>query len=159
MTTTTYNVVGQPTGRSEGPDKVTGRGKYGLDISLPGQLWCKLLRSPFARARLVRIDTSAALALDGVHAVLTGEDVRGIRTARGGHKDEPALCWDEVQFAGDKVAAVVADDEDIAQRAVGTLQSCCRRRAEENANKTSFPLAARNKARNNTATSIRFGII
>ncbi len=122
MTSTTYNVVGQPTGRSEGPDKVTGRGKYGLDMSLPGQLWCKLLRSPFARARIVRIDTSAALEVEGVHAVITGEDVKGIRTARGGHKDEPVLCWDEVQFAGDKIAAVVADDEDIAQRAVDLIE-------------------------------------
>ena len=121
-TNTTYNVVGRPTGRSEGPDKVTGRGKYGLDMSLPGQLWCKLLRSPFAHARIVRVDASAALALDGVHGVLTGEDVRGIRSARGSWKDEPILCWDEVLFAGDKVAAVVAEDEDIAQRAVDLIE-------------------------------------
>jgi xanthine dehydrogenase molybdenum-binding subunit len=122
LTTRTYNVVGHATGRSEGPDKVTGQGKYGLDMSLPGQLWCKLLRSPFAHARIVRIDVSAALALEGVHSVLTGKDVEGMRTARGSWKDEPVLCWDEVMFAGDKVAAVVADDEDIAQRAVDLIE-------------------------------------
>ena len=85
-------------------------------------LWCKILRSPFAHARITRIDASAAQALPGVHMVLTGEDVRGIRTNRSTFKDEPALCWDTVMYVGDKVAAVVADDEDIAQRALDLIE-------------------------------------
>ncbi|MDA1096289.1 MAG: molybdopterin-dependent oxidoreductase, partial [Chloroflexi bacterium] len=121
MVLTPYNVVGRATERSEGPDKVTGRGKYGLDTTLPGMLWCKILRSPYAHARILKVDASKARALPGVHAVLTGEDVRGMRTGRGGYKDEPILCWDEVLFVGDKVAAIVADDDDIAQRALDLI--------------------------------------
>ena len=117
-----YNRVGQATPRAEGPDKVTGGGKYGMDQALPRMLWCKILRSPFAHARITRIDASAAQALPGVHMVLTGEDVRGIRTNRSTFKDEPALCWDVVMYVGDKVAAVVADDEDIAQRALDLIE-------------------------------------
>ena len=117
-----YKNVGRATPRAEGPDKVTGGGKYGMDQALPGMLWCKILRSPFAHARITRIDASAAQALPGVHMVLTGEDVRGIRTNRSTFKDEPALCWDTVMYVGDKVAAVVADDEDIAQRALDLIE-------------------------------------
>ncbi len=117
-----YNSVGRATPRAEGPDKVTGGGKYGMDQALPGMLWCKILRSPFAHARITRIDASAAQALPGVRMVLTGEDVRGIRTNRSTFKDEPALCWDTVMYVGDKVAAVVADDEDIAQRALDLIE-------------------------------------
>ena len=53
-----YNIVGHATPRAEGPDKVTGLGKYGMDRAMEGMLWCKILRSPFAHARIVSIDTS-----------------------------------------------------------------------------------------------------
>ena len=69
-----YNVVGQLAQRSDGPDKVTGRGVYGLDRTLPDMLWCKFLRSPFAHAKIVNVDTSEAEALEGVHLVLTGKE-------------------------------------------------------------------------------------
>ncbi|MDA1096688.1 MAG: hypothetical protein O3B84_05470, partial [Chloroflexi bacterium] len=71
---TTYKVVGQRTQRSEGPEKTTGRGKYGIDAALPGMLWLKIKRSPFAHARIVSVDVSAALKAPGVCGVLTGED-------------------------------------------------------------------------------------
>ena len=114
-----YNIVGHATPRAEGPDKVTGLGKYGMDRAMPGMLWCKILRSPFAHARIVSIDTTEAANMPGVHMVLTGKDMEGVRTNRSTYKDEPALCWDTVLYVGDKVAAVVADDEDIAERALG----------------------------------------
>jgi CO/xanthine dehydrogenase Mo-binding subunit len=119
---TVYRVVGHDTARNEGPDKVTGRGKYTLDHRLPGMLWMKLLRSPFAHARIRSIDASQARSLPGVRGVLTGQDVQGQRTGRSGYKDEPVLCWDTVMFVGDKVAAVLADDEDIAERALSLIQ-------------------------------------
>ena len=78
-----YNVVGQLAQRSDGPDKVTGRGVYGLDRTLPGMLWCKILRSPFANAKIKTIDTSQAQELQGVHMVLTGKDVENLRHGRG----------------------------------------------------------------------------
>ena len=117
-----YNVVGQATPRAEGPDKVTGSGKYGMDRAMEGMLWCKILRSPFAHARITNIDKSEAESLPGVHLVLTGKDLEGVRTNRSPIKDEPALCWDTVLYVGDKVAAVVAEDEDIAERALELIQ-------------------------------------
>ena len=71
----TYNVLGKPIGRYEGPDKVTGAAKYTADVILPGTLIGKTLKSPYAHARIVKIDTAAANALPGVHAVITGADV------------------------------------------------------------------------------------
>lgn len=117
----TYDVIGKSTVRTDGPDKVTGRAEYAIDVTPPDTLWCKFLRSPYAHARVVQIDASEALKLPGVHAVLTGEEVRDLR---GGNimVDEPLLSsWDRVRFIGDKVAAVVAEDEDLAQRAVDLI--------------------------------------
>tara|TARA_B100000029_G_scaffold161215_1_gene157174 strand:- start:18583 stop:20814 length:2232 start_codon:yes stop_codon:yes gene_type:complete len=116
-----YNVVGQLAQRSDGPDKVTGRGVYGLDRTLPDMLWCKFLRSPFAHAKIVNVDTSEAEALEGVHLVLTGKDVENVRHGRGTYKDEPVLCWDTVLYVGDRVAAVLADDPDIAEKALSLI--------------------------------------
>ena len=113
-------MVGQSVPRVDGPEKVTGSAIYGLDAHMPGMLWMKILRSPFPHANIVSVDTSAALALPGVRAVMTGEDVKGIRTGAM-IKDMPLLAWDRVMLAGDKVAAVVADDEDIAQQAIALI--------------------------------------
>ena len=65
-------VVGNPTPRVEGELKVSGEAKYAVDVTLPGMLWGKLLRSPIASGRIKSIDTSKAAALPGVHAVITG---------------------------------------------------------------------------------------
>ncbi len=113
-------LVGTSVPRVDGPEKVTGSAVYGLDAQMPGMLWMKILRSPFPHARIVSVDTSAASALPGVHLVLTGEDVKGKLTG-GMIKDMPLLAWDRVMLVGDKVAAVVADDEDIAQQAIGLI--------------------------------------
>lgn len=115
------HVIGRPARRSEGPEKTTGRGKYGLDASLPGMVWLKFLRSPFAHARILSVDTSAARRLAGVHEVLTGRDLKGVLTG-GTYKDEPALAWDTVRFIGDRVAAVAADDEDTAEQAAALIE-------------------------------------
>lgn len=119
--TTRTPVVGQSTRRVEGPEKVTGRARYGMDAFDNNALWCRILRSPSPHARILSIDTSAARALPGVHAVLTGEDVKGMRTGSM-WKDEPLLAWDEVRLVGDKVAAVAADDEDIALLALSLIE-------------------------------------
>ena len=71
--TATYKVLGTRPVRHDGVDKVTGRANYGADFHLPGMLHGKVLRSPHAHARIRSIDTSAAAALDGVFAVVTGE--------------------------------------------------------------------------------------
>lgn len=81
----------------------------------------RYLRSPFSHARVTNIDASEALALPGVHAALTGEDVKDLRTGNF-YRDEPILAsWDVLRFIGDKVAAVVADDKDTADRALSLI--------------------------------------
>src|SRR5580765_3355253 len=80
-------------------------------------LWCKLLRSPHPHARIVRIETSRAAALPGVHAVVTGADFPIPFGVLPVSQDEHALCPDVVRFIGDPVAAVAARDEDIAAEA------------------------------------------
>jgi CO/xanthine dehydrogenase Mo-binding subunit len=88
---------------------------------LPGTLWGKALHSPYAHARIVRIDVEAARSLAGVHAVLTGADVRSGPYGRV-IKDLPILAYDRVRFVGERLAAVAADDEDIAQAALDLIE-------------------------------------
>src|SRR5262245_9240846 len=117
----TYQVIGTPTPRVDGVDKVSGRASYAADVALPGTLWGKALHSPYPHARILRIDASKAKALPGVHAVLIGADVRGHLYGRL-LKDVPVLADDRVRFFGDRVAAVAADDEDIAQQALDLIE-------------------------------------
>ena len=70
-----YAVVGQRPVRPDGVDKVTGRAQYGADVDLTGLLHGRILRSPHAHARIKSIDTAAARALPGVHAVVTAADL------------------------------------------------------------------------------------
>ena len=114
---TTYSVVGRPVTRQEGPDKVSGQFQYAADIVLPDMLWGKVLRSPFPHARIVNIDSSRAMALPGVHAVITGKDTAGMRVGRS-VRDVPLLAEDKVRYVGEKVAAVAADDPDTAEEAL-----------------------------------------
>jgi putative selenate reductase molybdopterin-binding subunit len=95
-------VVGNPTPRVEGELKVSGQAKYAVDVTLPGMLWGKLLRSPIASGRIKRIDTSKAAALKGVHAVVTGADCTGLKIGRRLY-DMPILADGEVRFIGEKV--------------------------------------------------------
>src|SRR5947208_12381027 len=117
----TYHVIGQPTRRVEGKEKATGHARYAADVALPGTLWGKSLHSPYAHARIVRIDTTAARQVPGVHAVITGADVRGGLWGRA-VKDVPILACDRVRFVGERLAAVAADDEDIAQSALDLIE-------------------------------------
>ncbi len=120
--TTQPRVVGMPVPRVDGRDKVTGEANYGADFELPGTLWAKTVRSPYPHARIVSIDASAAKALPGVHAVLTGADLPA--NMRWGRRivDVPVLAQGEVRFVGEQVAAVVGDDEELAQRAVDLVE-------------------------------------
>jgi len=111
------NIIGTPTQRLEGPEKVSGQAIYATDVVLPGMLWCKVLRSPISYGRIKRIDASRALALPGVHAVATGEDVKGLLIGRKIY-DMPILADGIVRFIGEKVVAVAVDSEAIAEEAL-----------------------------------------
>ncbi len=114
---TTQSAIGRSITRGEGPDKVTGKSIYTADISMPGMLWGRVLRSPYPYARIVSIDTSKALALPGVYAVVTGQDVPETRVGRR-MMDMPILAQDVVRFVGEKVAAVAAGSKDICDEAL-----------------------------------------
>jgi CO/xanthine dehydrogenase Mo-binding subunit len=116
-----YATIGKPVGRAEGPEKVTGTAQYPADINLPGTLVGRCLRSPYPYARIVSIDASAARQLPGVHAVLTGLDIPDMRVGRF-LRDIPVLARDVVRFAGQKVAAVAAEDADIAEEALYLIE-------------------------------------
>ena len=112
-----YSVIGQPVVRGEGVEKVSGEAVYTADVILPGMLWGKVLRSPLPHARIVSIDTSRAAQLPGVHAVITGQDIPDRRVGRL-LRDCPVLAKDRVLFVGEKVAAVAAEDPDVAEEAL-----------------------------------------
>ncbi|HTY06701.1 MAG TPA: molybdopterin cofactor-binding domain-containing protein [Gemmatimonadales bacterium] len=117
----TLRVVGKAHRKVDAVGKVTGVLKYADDLSLPRMLYGKLLRSPHPHARIVSIDTSKALALDGVKAALTGQDLPipfGILPVS---QDEHALCPDRVRFVGDPVAAVAATTEEAATAALDLI--------------------------------------
>jgi len=111
------NVVGRPIGRIEGENKVTGRARYAADVLFPGQLTVKCLRSPLPHARIVRIDTSAARRVRGVHAVLTGADLPPVLVGLK-LRDMPLLARDRVRFVGERVVAIAAEDGDTAEEAL-----------------------------------------
>jgi CO/xanthine dehydrogenase Mo-binding subunit len=107
--------------RLDGVEKVTGAAKYAIDQSLPGMLFGGLLHSSRPHARLIRIDTSAAAVLPGVHVVITGADV-GTHLYGRRIKDMPVLARDVVRYVGERIAAVAADSEEIARRAVDLIE-------------------------------------
>lgn len=76
-----FTVVGKPLNRRDAREKVTGQAKYSGDMKLPGMLYGKILRCPYPRAKILRIDTSRAEALSGVKALLSKENAKGFRTS------------------------------------------------------------------------------
>ncbi len=116
-----YRVIGQPIPRSDGEEKVTGAAYYTADVRLPGTLRARVLRSPLPYARIIRIDTTRARELTGVHAVLTGDDVRGVLFGKV-YRDSTVLAQERVRFIGEPVAAVAAVDEETAQTALELIQ-------------------------------------
>ena len=105
----------------DGLEKSTGRAVYTDDVTLPGMLHGKILRSPHPHARILSIDTSRAEALEGVHAVITGRDMPIQYGIIPWTQDEYPLCVDRVRYIGDGVAAVAAIDEDTAIEALSLI--------------------------------------
>ena len=117
-----YDVVGHPTPKKDGAPKALGRAEYADDLSMPGMLHGKLLRSPHPHAKIVRIDTSRAAALPGVRAVVTGKDFPGVKYGNLPQtRDYLPLAIDTVRYIGEEVAAVAAVDEDTAEDALDLI--------------------------------------
>ena len=115
-------VVGRPMPLVDGVDKATGRGKYSADLHFPDALVGRILRSPHAHARIKSIDVSAALALEGVRAVVTGEDSRVPFGVLPIARDEFALAREKVRYKGEEVAAVAAVDAWSAEQALERIR-------------------------------------
>lgn len=115
---TAYRVIGTPRPKVDGYAKVTGRALYADDILLPRMVYGRLLRSPHPHARILFIDASRALALPGVLAVITGEDLPRKYGILPSSQDEYALAIEKVRYVGDPVAAVAALDPDILDEAL-----------------------------------------
>jgi len=113
--------VGESIRRADGIPKLTGNFAYASDLFHDRMLWGATLRSPFARARIVRLDVAPALAMAGVLAVLTQEDVPGEPLFGLERRDQPVLADGETRFWGEPVAIVAADDQETAKRAVASI--------------------------------------
>jgi 4-hydroxybenzoyl-CoA reductase subunit alpha len=114
----TLRVVGKAHRKVDATAKVTGATKFADDIALPRMLYGKLLRSPHPHARIVSVDTSRAVALPGVKAVLTGRDLPRPFGILPVSQDEHALALHTVRFVGDPVAGVAAVSEEVATTAL-----------------------------------------
>ena len=118
--------IGKSIPRKDGPIKATGRAQYTVDISLPGMLVGKVLRSPYPHARILHIDTSLAERLPGVKAVVTAADSLGIKhgfveTPRY-PADQYPMAVDTVRHVGEDIAGVAAVDEDTAEEALNLIR-------------------------------------
>jgi len=117
-----YDIVGQSISRVDGVGKVTGSAPYAGDISFPGMLHLKILRSDRAHARILRIRTDEAETDPGVVAVFTYKDIPGTNRIGGEKKDQPVLCDDKVRCIGDAVAMVAAETLESAEEAVSLIR-------------------------------------
>ncbi len=123
---TEFDFVGKRILRKDGPDKVTGRAKYTVDVQRPGMLVGRILRSPHPHAKILNIDTSKAMRLAGVKGIITSKDTLGIKhgfveTPRYPPEQDP-LATDRVRFVGEEVAAVAATDPYVAEEAISLIQ-------------------------------------
>ena len=132
MENSQYKVLGTRPLRHDGVDKVTGKAVYGADVSLPGLLYGKILRSPYAHARIRAIDTARAAAHPGVHALITGRDLLrcaadrdedlGEEVVRLKHLISGVLALDKVLYEGHALAAVAAPSPHVAEEALGLVE-------------------------------------
>lgn len=113
-----FDRIGARGRKPDAMDKALGVAQYTDDLQLPRQATGKILRSPHAHARIVSIDASEALALDGVYAVVLGSELPLPYCVIPWTRDETALAIDRVRYVGEGVAAVAARDEDTANEAL-----------------------------------------
>jgi len=118
----TFNWVGKPIPRQDALTKVTGEVRYMSDLTMPGMLWGRILRSPHPHALIRSIDISKAKAMPGVVVVLTHADIGGLNAYGIVIQDQPVLCSDKVRFAGDSVAVLAAETKEIADTALQLIE-------------------------------------
>jgi CO/xanthine dehydrogenase Mo-binding subunit len=118
-----YSVAGSSVHRVDGLEKVTGRAVYTSDVELPGMAYARILRSPVAHAKLIKVDASSVKEFPGVVATLTRDDILGFNYKYGAtYKDQSIVAVDKVRYVGDPVAAVLADDATTAEAALDLFE-------------------------------------
>ena len=115
-------MIGTTTVRADGIPKVKGEFEYSSDMRMDGMLWGATLRSAHPRADIWSIDISGALAIPGVRAVLTHEDVPGRKLYGMERADQPVLAWQHARYQGEPIAIVAADHPETARRAVNAIE-------------------------------------
>jgi CO/xanthine dehydrogenase Mo-binding subunit len=116
-------MIGRDVPRIDARAKATGETRYAGDVRLPGMAYGRVLRSPYAHAKILRLDASRAESLPGVICVLTGDDVLDINPYYGhAIKDRPLIAIDRVRFAGEPVAAAAAEDPATADEALSLIE-------------------------------------
>ncbi len=121
-------VVNKPEPKVDAVKLVKGRGVFADDVEMPGMLYGGLLTSPHAHARIRSIDKSRAVALPGVHVVLTHEDVERVVYASGGQSYPNPPPYDQVSLdnkvrhVGDRVAVVAAETPELVQQALELIE-------------------------------------
>ena len=114
-----FKYVGQSVTRVDGIEKVTGKAKFLGDLSVPGMLYGKIVRSSYPHAKILSINSTKALALEGVVAVLTAQDTADLNRIYSGR---PVIAIDNVRYVGEPVAAVAAVDEAVAEEAASLIE-------------------------------------
>ena len=122
-----FKQIGTRPDRPDGVDKVTGRARFGADMTAPGMLWGVIVRSPHAHARIVKIDTSKAEAMEGVKAVVTRADFSDAITPAPGMRGETwnvlenVMAGEKALYDGHAVAAVAATSQLAARDAAKAI--------------------------------------
>src|SRR5437870_3297012 len=122
MTEKKLSVIGKPLRKIDAMAKCAGETIFADDLNLPRTIYAKLLRSPHPHARVLSVNAARALELDGVFAVITGEDLPEKFGIMPSTQDEEALAIDKVRYAGDPMAAVAAINESVADRALSLIE-------------------------------------
>ena len=115
-----FLTVGKSVAPIFGIEKATGEMRFPADVNLPSMLWMKILRSPYAHAKIAAIDVSDSLKMPGVAAVLTHKDVPTVLF--GPYQNEIYPLDEELRFVGDTVAAVAAEDWNVAEQATRAIR-------------------------------------
>jgi xanthine dehydrogenase D subunit len=114
--------VGEESARVDGVPKVRGEFEYSSDLWMDGMLHGATLRSPHPHAEILGIDVSEAVAVAGVYAVLTHDDVPGRKVFGMEIPDQPVLAWEKVRYQGEPVAIVAADHPETARLALEKIR-------------------------------------
>jgi CO/xanthine dehydrogenase Mo-binding subunit len=117
-----HKIIGKGERRVDALGKVTGMAKYAEDFNVMHQLYGKVLRAKYPHAKILRIDTSKALKLSGVEAILTASDIPGEKVFGVVVKNQAILANDKVRYLGDGVALVAAKTKEIAEQAISLIE-------------------------------------